>query len=360
MVITSLSREQKDQKISKIIPSLIRIAINHKTFYNINMIRIRRLTCFDIPKLKKLISYLCTDENDKLAKNLTQESVGFINAMLPLHLKFKSESFIITQDKEILGLITINCTHGNPEKINITRLIFKENRYDIGKNLVEFVVQKLGAKGAATFTVTIDESHQELFDLFINGCGFRQCASETLWKIEKPTPVINKFKLNYAQNSDSKRISQLYNSEIISIYKNSLQRDPKEFTEPLFQGFVKEYKTRYILEESKKLLGYFSITTCDNLNYILDITTNSGYEFDYDDLINFLLCEIAKKKHAFYPFIKQKKYTKESEKFEEYLKAKGFLPVQTRQILVRDFYKPIAETTGDWEIFILGENRVRE
>ena len=48
------------------------------------MFRIRRLTCFDIPKLKKLISYLCTDDNDKLGVNLTQESLGFINGMMPL------------------------------------------------------------------------------------------------------------------------------------------------------------------------------------------------------------------------------------------------------------------------------------
>mgnify|MGYP002627216148 CR=1 FL=1 len=323
------------------------------------MIKIRRLTCFDIPKLKKLISYLCTDENDKLAKNLTQESIGFVNAILPLQFKFKSESFIVIQDGEILGLITVHCTPGNPEKINITRLIFKENRYEIGKNLVEFVIQKLGGKGASSFVVTIDECHEELFKLFINGCGFRQCASETLWKIERPAPIAKKIGMTYAQNSDAKRISEFYNSELEPIYKNSLHRNPKEFTDSLFQGFVKEYKTRYILEESKKLLGYFSITTSDNLNYILDVTTNSGYEFDYDDIINAMLCEIAKKKHAFYPFIKQKKYTKGSERFGIYLKDKGYIPVQTQQILVRDFYKPIAEASQNWEIFILGENQVR-
>ena len=106
------------------------------------MITIRRLTCFDYPKLKKLISYLCTDDNDKLAKSLMEEPVGIINAVLPLYLKFKSESFILVDGKEILGLITTIRTAGNPYKINITRLIFKENLYDIGKQLVNFVVKK--------------------------------------------------------------------------------------------------------------------------------------------------------------------------------------------------------------------------
>ena len=117
---------------------------------------------------------MCTDENDKLAKSIMEEPLGLINAMLPLRFKFKSESFIYVENKEILGIITIARTSGNPYKINITRLIFKENLYDIGKQLVEFAIHKYGAKGATSFTVTIDECHDELFNLFINGCGFRQ------------------------------------------------------------------------------------------------------------------------------------------------------------------------------------------
>ncbi len=320
--------------------------------------RIRRLTYFDYPKLKRLISYLCTDENDRLAKSLMEEPVGYINALMPLSLKFKSESFILIDNNEILGLITTASTPGNPYKINITRLIFKENLYDIGQKLVEFVIQKLGGKGATSFTVTIDECHDELFNLFINGCGFRQCASETLWKIEKPTPEKSPLHWRYAQNSDAKEIENLYNSELFNMYKPSLLRDKKEFQEPFFKGFVDYYKTRIILEESSKILGYLSITTRDNLNYILDITTNSGYEFDYNEVINLLLCEIARKKKAFYPLIKQKKYTKNSEKFENYLKSKDYYPIQTQQILVKDYYKPVKEESQDWKVFILGENQI--
>lgn len=322
------------------------------------MIRIRRLTYFDYPKLKRLISYLCTDENDKLAKSLMEEPIGYINALLPLSLKFKSESFILVENHEILGLITTIRTPGNPYKINITRLIFKENLYDIGKKLVEFVIEKFGSKGATSFTVTIDECHDELFDLFINGCGFRQCASETLWKIEKPIPEKSDLKWRYAQDSDAKAIAELYNSELINMYKPSLIRHEKEFQNTIFQGFVDYYKIRYVIEECDKILGYFSCTTTDNLNYIFDITTNSGYEFNYDNIINIMLCDIARKKKAFYPLIKQKKYTKNSEAFENYLKNKNYTPIQTQQILVKDFYKPITEEAASWKVFILGENQV--
>lgn len=320
--------------------------------------QIRRLTCFDYPKIKKLISYLCNDENDKLARSIMEEPIGFINAILPLAMKFKSESYILIEQNEILGLITTARTPGNPYKINITRLIFKENLYEVAKQLVEFVIHKLGGKGATSFTVTIDECHDELFNLFINGCGFRQCASEILWKIDKPTPQKSEIKWRYAQKSDAKQIAQLYNDELINIYKPSLTRHEKEFQEGIFLGFNDYYKIRYVIEDNKKILGYFSITTTDNLNYILDITTNSGYDFDYNDIINIMLCEIARKKRAFYPLVKQKTYTKNSENFESYLKSKNYTPIQTQQILVKDFYKPVKQESANWNVFILGENQV--
>ena len=322
------------------------------------MVVIRRLNCFDYPKLKKLISYLCTDETDKLARNLFQAPSGLVNSLLPLHLKFKSESFIITENKEILGLITVCVTQGNPYKINITRLIFKENRYEAGKMLVDFIVQKFGGKGANSFSVVIDECHEELFDLFINGCGFRQCSSETLWKNEKPQPQKTNFTLRYAQNSDAKMISFLYNDEILSVYKPSLKRCPKEFTQRFFQGFNDYYKSRYVCEECGKITGYFSITTSDNINYIIDFALNSGYEYDYDEIINTLLCDIASKKRAFYPLIKQKKYFKNSDKLEEYLRNNNYLPIQTQHILVKDFYKPVKADSRDWKVFMLGENQI--
>ncbi len=324
------------------------------------MITIRRLTYFDYPKLKKLISYLCTDTNEKLAKSLMEEPIGLFNAILPLSLKFKSESFILIENKEILGLISVECTPGNPYKINITRLIFKENMYEIGKQLIDFVVQKNGGKGATSFIVTIDECHEELLDLFINGCGFRQCAAETLWKIEHPTPEKNNQQWRYAQNSDAIEISELYNAEIVNIYKPSLSRKPEEFMQPLFQGFTDYYKTRYVIEECKKILAYFSITTIDNLNYILDITSNSGYDIDFDKIINIMLCEIASKKKAFFPLIKQKKYTNNSEQFGQYLQAKGFIPIQTQNILVKNFYRTIPQVSEGWQVFTLGENQITE
>jgi hypothetical protein len=38
--------------------------------------------------------------------------------------------------------------------------------------------------------------------------------------------------------------------------------------------------------------------------------------------------------------------------------SKNYTPIQTQQILVKDFYRPIAQTSTNWQVFILGENQV--
>lgn len=323
------------------------------------MTRIRKLTCFDYPKIKKMISYLGSDEGAMFSKALLKEPAGLINSILPLKYKFSPESYILLDGKEILGLITIEPAIGNHYKINITRLVFQNNLYDAGKQLIDFVISKYSAKGATSFIVSVDECHDELLKLFTDGCGFRQCASETLWKIEdfeKPSAPPCGFRP--FNNSDAKEVCKLYNSELESIYKASFERIRQEFEEPVFGGYSQFYKNRYVLEEPlrKIIIGYLSITTSDNNNFIIDFTTNNGYEIQYDDILKYAISEVDRRRSVYYPFIKQKNYTKTAEKLGEYLHSKNYKPIQTQIILVKNFYRPVKTAENALQIFLFGEN----
>lgn len=306
-----------------------------------------------------MTEYLGADDSDKFAKELKSELVKIVHRFFPLKYKFLPESFIFLGQDEILGLITVLPTMGNPYKISITRLIFKNNLYDVGKQLVDFVIAKYGAKGATSFNVTVDESHEELFNLFLNQCGFRHCSAENLWKIENFDPKnIHPARFRVCQNSDAKRVSELYNGELTPLYKPSLLRIKSEFKEPFFEGITNFYKNRYVLEEAshRRIIAYLSITTADNTNFILDLTTNNGYEISYDEILAFAIGEISVRKSNFYTFIKHKKYTKTSAKFEEYLRGCGFNCIQTQNVLVKDLYKPIKQKENILNVFLFGES----
>ena len=46
------------------------------------------------------------------------------------------------------------------------------------------------------------------------------------------------------------------------------------------------------------------------------------------------------------------------EKLGEYLKQNNYIPIQTKHILVKDFYQEIKVPSRDWKVFILGENQI--
>lgn len=323
------------------------------------MTRIRKLSCFDFAKIKKMIPYLGSKADSKFLKAVLEEPFVFLNGFLPLNLRFRPESYILLEHNEILGMITVEPTLGNPYKINITRLIFKNDFYNIGKQLIEYIIAKYGARGAHSFIVYVDQSHEELCSLFIQGCGFRQCSYENLWKLDNYQPKNQSCKkFRNAFDSDAKAISQLYNSELNTLYKPAMTRIPQEFKELVLAGFDAQYKNRYVLEECEKIVAYLSITTIDNLNFIIDISLCDGYQLDYDEIINFALSEISRRKTKFTAFLKHRQYTKNADKFEEYLHSRNLNCVQTQCVFVKDFYKPIKESENILKVFSLGEHKI--
>ena len=294
----------------------------------------------------------------KFTRALSAEALMGLHRLLPLKYKFRPETLVLTEGNEILGLITVQTTPGNPYKINITRLLFKQNHNDAGKQLVEYVIAKYGAKGAMSFSVAVDEAHGELMDLFISGCGFRQCSCEELWKAENFNSAESCINFRPALNSDAQTMCDLYNNELIGIYHPSLERKKEEYREPLFAGLRNNYKIRYVLEQENQLLAYLSITVSDNLNLVtIDISKTDMVS--YNEMLNFAINEISKRKSGYQILAKLRKYVQGAEEFENCLQTNGFARVNTQFILVKDFYTPIKEQTlNPLQVFLFGERQV--
>lgn len=321
------------------------------------MVRIRKACYFDKFKLKKMISFLSSDAISHYTKGFINSPFCVIHDLLPLELKFLPESHVIEENKEIIGMVTVSPTAGNPYKLVINRLFLEHDYYNAGKQLIEFVISKYGAKGACTFVTTIDDSYDELLHLFVDGCGFRQCSCEQLWKMEsiRFTKTENTFFRPF-KNSDAQGVAMLFNDSIITHFKHTISRTKDEYVEPIFKG-LNDYKFKYVVEDEtlKTIKAYFSLTTGDNLNYILDVTTSPWYECSWDDILSFTINQISKRKKDFYLFVKVKKYTTTADSFEQYLTEKGFKCVQNQLVLVKDFYKLIKEAQSVQKVVLFNE-----
>lgn len=322
------------------------------------MVRIRRTNYFDKFKLKKMISFLSIDAINHYTKVFMNFPFNTIHEWLPLGLKFMPESYVIEDNKDIIGMITLTPTPGNPFKLIISRLFLEQDYFNAGKQLIEFVIAKYGAKGAGTFLAKIDDSYDELLHLFADGCGFRQCSSEQLWKMEniRFSKTDNTFFRPF-KNSDAQAVTMLFNDSVITHFKYSISKTKDEYLDPIFNGLKDEYQLKYIIEDKnlKTVKAYFSLKTEDNLNYILDVTASSWYECSWEDVLNFAVSQILKRQKDFHLFIKIKKYTTTAESFEKYLTEKGAKCVQNQLILVKDFYKLLKEPKPAQRIVLFNE-----
>jgi len=323
------------------------------------MARIRKPLFTDKYKLKKMISFLSTDAVNQYTKVLMNSPIfSAFHDPLPQAMKFLPESYVLAEGNEIIGMITVCPSIGNPFRLEISRLFLEQNYFNAGKQLIEFVISKFGAKGVTSFFAAIDDSHNELLTLFIDGCGFRQCSSEQLWKMntisfnETDNTFVRPFK-----NSDAQAVAMLFNDSVVTHFKHSIEKTKNEYLDPLFQGLRNNYQLKYVIEDekTKTVKAYFSISTMDNVNYILDITTSPWYDCSYDDIFNFTINQMTRRKQDFCLFVKLKKYTTKAEKFEKYLLEKNFNCVQNQLLLVKDFYKLIKEPQESHKILLFNE-----
>lgn len=309
------------------------------------MVRIRKSNYFDKFRLKKIISFLSPDAKTYYTKDFMSFPFNVIHDHLPLKMKFLPESYVMQDNKDIIGMVTILPTWGNPFKLEISRLFLEHDYFNVGKQLLDFVISKYGAKGATSFITKIDDNYDELAHLFVDGCGFRQCSSEQLWKMDKIrfSKTENTFFRPF-KNPDAQAVAMLFNDSVITHFKYSISRTKGEYSEVFFKG-LNDSKFKYVIEDKnlKTIKGYLSITTSDNSNYVLDVVTSQWHECSWDDILNFAVNQISRRQKEFNLFVKVKKYTISAEQFEEYLREKGFSCIKNQLVLVKDFYKIIKE-----------------
>ena len=321
------------------------------------MTKIRKLNRLDKPKLKELISFLNVNNESHFVKTLIDALPGHLHYYLPLKYKFLDESYLLTDKKHVLGLISVNTFKGNHKKINISRLLFLENAYEAAQQLVEFVIAQYGAMGAHTFFVLVDETYSELAQLFVNNCGFRQCSYEQIIEVTKYSFRKNRnLSCRRFKNSDAKEVTEIYNDSILTHFKPTLNRREKEFCESICSGLKYLTEYRYVIEEqnSSGIIAYFKISTADNENYTVDFNYSDGYEIDLETILYFASREILRRKRRFKLFIKIKNYIRTNKQQEEYINREGFKHINTKLLLVKDFFRIVKEYSPEEKFAVLG------
>ena len=322
------------------------------------MSRIRKLYYFDKKNAREMVAFL--NNGETYVNRIMFNPISPLHHILPLRLKFLPESYVLKDGKVMKGLITVAPSKYPLKQMEIQKLLFEENCYEDASELVQFVVSKYKAMGVASIIVRIDDYLPELVKLFISKCGFSQISYEKLWKLpEKNLKKTEKGSFNpkmyrVFRNSDAQAVANLYNESLLPHFRPLLSKDTKEFREPVFSGLSYYSEYRYVLEDTKtkNIIGYLSIQTQDNENYIVDIIQTPWAELDIDELVSFVNYQISKRKKRFNIFLKTKKYAQIGEKQEQEFLEKKFECVQNQIVLTNSSAKIIrnAEHAGKFTV----------
>ena len=318
------------------------------------MSKIRKLYFFDKDNTREMMSFLNDSTNDTYINHIMFSPLISLHHILPLKFKYLPESYVLKEGKEIKGLVTVAPSRHRARQMEIQRLLFEENSYDVASELIQYVVSKYKAMGTASFIVRVDDYLPELVRVFIARCGFSQISYEKLWNIKKVAGDYNPKLFREFENSDGKSVTELHNDELLTHFIPLLGKTVKDFKDSPFKGMSYYTEYKYVMEDSKSknIAAYITIRTGDNENYVVDIIRSSWTDADIGGIIAFAQNEVQKRKKQFNLYVKTKKYIKSGEKDEQEFLERGFECVQNKIVLTNSSAQIIkdAQTSGKFTV----------
>jgi len=315
------------------------------------MIKIVPIRQSDIKKIVKMIEYVSPGMSPDMLgdKSFISSPLNILHNMLPVHIKFLQECYVAVENNEPLGLISLIPDSNTKSRWRINRLVLGMNAYDIGKQLIDYVVNKYGGAGVEIFITIIDENYPEAIALFKNVCSFRMYSKINVWEYENVYADNTSIKSNFlraAGGSDVHKLMELDTEAILPHLRATLVKTARDFkldTKSKIINKIKGYKTsKYVLDNPEKnsIEALLSIFTINEEDFWIDITISLAYQQYYEDIMNFAIKKIKAQNENAKIYMGIKDYHQASKHMTEVLAGKNFKLCGNFQILIKDYWKP--------------------
>lgn len=302
--------------------------------------------------VKRLLSFHkvktgdCTGYNN--SRKFPNIFLYWINALMPINLKFMEEVYIACDSKNIKSLISIKPINHNNKRFEIVKFYLDNDSNTKGKLLMDYVVSKFAAKGVISFTAYVDENKLDVINLFSNSCGFRNFSSHQFYKVNKEnfdeTKTFDDIYIEKSKNITAKNIAQLYNESLQPYFRLPLEKSHNEFKNCVFDIFKNNtFIFNIYNKNNNELCGFIRLLTYDNLNYIMDMTLLNPFCHNFESILAYCYKFLDSRFKNFNLIFKNKKYQINSNFFEDYFKDNKINMVYREIVLVKDYFNYIKE-----------------
>jgi hypothetical protein len=277
----------------------------------------------------------------------------FINQLLPLALKFLPGIYVAMADNNILGLVWLSRDGYRQDRWKIDQVIIDPDyhaAYDVGKQLIYYVVNKYGALGVETFLAYVDLHYPEGLTL-LKECGFRHCTKLHTFLLASIPEELKRRPLQFhglreAKPSDARKLQELYSETLVPEVRLSLRKSPADLYPPRLGQFARhckgEFYKRWVVTQGSQdyLYGSVSFSTWDFKNFEISVLASPAWQMGLEDLVAFALQQISKSSSS--PKITTTVYEFQKQKIT-LLNQLGFEKQGTSEILVKDYWTPIKD-----------------
>lgn len=318
------------------------------------MIKIRALGTRELKQVLNLLERFSEKEFEYSAlQKFRQLYIPFhrINQLLPPQFQFLPAIYVAVSRKKVLGLIWLSRDGKKKNRWKIDQLIIDpdEFSYDVGTQLVHYVINRYGAEGVQTFLALV-ESHCDQALGLLKSCGFRLCTRMHSFTHESPSTITLKKEpineLREAFGSDRIKIQSLYNDSLTPEVRLSLEKIPADFSRSLVRQMVDKLQgiffRRWVVEDTARdlLLASIEIITLNYIDYHLNLVVSPAWRNGYEALINFGIQQVLKNTSSAKIYLQVYDFHKDE---MATLESLGFTRSTITEILVKDYWIPLQD-----------------
>lgn len=318
------------------------------------MIKIRALRPAELKQVLSLLSRYSdgTSEYSVLLKmRQLYIPIHRLSQLFPLNLQFMPGIFVAVSRNKVLGLIWLSKDGRHSRRWKIDHLILDPDSfsYDVGTQLINYVINRFGGDGVQTFLAYVNQYDNTGLAL-LKSCGFRRCGR--LHYFSHSTPAnqapqrVSIEGLRESTNADCPKLALFYNDLLPPEARVCLQKSSQDFYRPAPQHLNDKlngvFFKRWVVEDVARdcLIASLDITTTDYRDFSIRILANPAWETLYPDILTYAIHQILLMTHT---------PTLHIECFEfwkahlETLEKSAFHRISIAEVLVKDYWIPIED-----------------
>ncbi|MEM0952209.1 MAG: hypothetical protein AAGI66_08730 [Cyanobacteria bacterium P01_H01_bin.74] len=318
------------------------------------MIKIRRLNNRDLKQVLRLLKQYTENESEYAVLKKMQRffiPLHHISHSLPVQWQFLPAIFVASTQSQVLGLIWLVTDSKAHNRWRIEHLILDPDNfsYDVGNQLVNYVINRYGAEGVQTFLAYVNHRFENALSL-LKSCGFRQCSRINFYYHSNVQELTVQHLENNTKNyfetncQDSKLIAELYNTTLPVEARNAMKRDRTDFNLSLRRLIGHRVKGYFYKRWVKKdiargsMITAIVITSQNYRDFYAEFYINPGWPEAFQEAMAFTRQQILNITTQATLSIQVPTADKSA---TEVLKTLDFHHHATVEVLVKDYWIPI-------------------